>query len=165
MGTSLSFVSNQVLFISFQMNKICFILFSVCVLLTACGNKPSDKTAQQTPAEDTTPQEQIWAEMSFDSTDFDFGRFSRTQTPVVSHVFTFTNTGEAPLIITKVYTSCDCTTVEYPHDSVMPGDMDSIKVIFNGVGMPLETFRRTVDIEANIAGGGATIIIAGDMVE
>jgi hypothetical protein len=56
----------------------------------------------------------------------------------VKHVFGFTNTGNAPLIISNVSASCGCTTPEYSNHPINPGDKGSVTVVFdskNQVGM------------------------------
>lgn len=42
--------------------------------------------------------------------------------------FEFTNTGDKPLVITNVQSSCGCTTPEYSKKPVPPGKSDKIKV-------------------------------------
>ncbi|WP_300590845.1 DUF1573 domain-containing protein, partial [uncultured Duncaniella sp.] len=46
--------------------------------------------------------------IQFDSDVFDFGDI--TVDTILSHSFVLTNDGTAPLVITKVYSSCGCTT-------------------------------------------------------
>ena len=48
------------------------------------------------------------ADIKFDKTTHDFGTFSENN-PVVSCVFTFTNIGDAPLVIHQAVASCGCT--------------------------------------------------------
>ena len=48
------------------------------------------------------------ADIKFDKTTHDFGKFSENS-PVVSCVFTFTNIGDAPLVIHHALASCGCT--------------------------------------------------------
>ncbi len=50
---------------------------------------------------------------------------------VVSRVFTFTNTGEEPLILIEAKGSCGCTVPQWPRDPIAPGETASITVEFN----------------------------------
>ena len=49
-------------------------------------------------------------------------------------VFEFTNTGNAPLIITNIPTTCGCTQPVWPREPIMPGAKGEIKVGFNSTG-------------------------------
>ena len=52
------------------------------------------------------------ADIKFDKTTHNFGTFSENN-PVVSCTFTFTNVGDAPLVIHQAVASCGCTVPEY----------------------------------------------------
>ncbi len=67
--------------------------------------------------------------IQFDKTEFDFGKI--LQGEVVSYTFHFTNTGNAPLIITNVDKSCDCTASEFPRNPIEPGGRGDIKITYN----------------------------------
>lgn len=45
--------------------------------------------------------------------------------------FPFRNTGEEPVIITHVSSTCGCATPEWKRRPVLPGGTDTIKVVFN----------------------------------
>ena len=72
------------------------------------------------------------AVMSFEEEKHDFGDIF--QGDKVEHVFEFENTGNEPLIITNVQTTCGCTAPEWPRDPVAPGQSGKIKVVFNSAG-------------------------------
>jgi len=46
-------------------------------------------------------------------------------------VFKFTNTGEAPLVITNAKGSCGCTVPSYPKEPIMPGESNEIRVKYD----------------------------------
>lgn len=46
-------------------------------------------------------------------------------------VFTFTNTGKEPLVLTSVRASCGCTAPSWPKDPINPGEQGEIKVRYN----------------------------------
>jgi hypothetical protein len=88
--------------------------------------------------------------MTFDEKEFDFGDIN--QGDKVSHVFEFTNTGDADLVITDARASCGCTVPEYPKDTpIKPGESGKIKVTFNSAGKSGETMK-SITISSNIAG-------------
>ena len=80
------------------------------------------------------------AEIKFDKTTHNFGKFSESS-PVVTCTFTFTNTGDKPLIINQAVASCGCTVPEYTKDPIQPGDKGTIKVTYNGTGKFPDTSR------------------------
>ncbi len=49
----------------------------------------------------------------------------------VEHVFKFENTGNKPLIISNVQTTCGCTVPAWPKEAIAPGTKQEIKVVFN----------------------------------
>ena len=69
------------------------------------------------------------AEIEFKQTKYDFHEIAE-ENGDVSHVFTFINKGNAPLIITRASANCGCTKPEYPVKPVAPGKEGQIKVTY-----------------------------------
>jgi hypothetical protein len=64
----------------------------------------------------------------------------------------FTNTGDAPLIITNATSSCGCTVPDYPKDTpIQPGEKGQLVVKFNGSGM--NQVIKTVTLNTNTGKG------------
>ena len=61
-------------------------------------------------------------------------------------VFEFTNTGNAPLILTNVQSSCGCTVPEWPKTAIDPGKSDKIIVKYNMNPGPIS---KTITVESN----------------
>ena len=61
-------------------------------------------------------------------------------------VFEFTNTGNAPLIITAVKSSCGCTVPTKPNEPILPGKSDKITVKYNMNPGPIS---KTITVESN----------------
>ena len=72
------------------------------------------------------------AVMTFEEVKYDFGDIY--QGDKVEHVFKFENSGNEPLIITNVQTTCGCTAPNWPRDPIAPGQASEIKVVFNSAG-------------------------------
>jgi hypothetical protein len=72
------------------------------------------------------------AVIQFDKTEFDFGKI--LQGEVVSYTFHFTNSGNAPLIISGIDKSCGCTASDYPRQPIDPGKSGEIKITYDSKG-------------------------------
>lgn len=95
----------------------------------------------------------------FDSEVFDFGDIDVNT--IRSHSFVLTNDGTAPLVITKVYTDCGCTTAAHPTEPVMPGDTARIVVTFNPAGRSAGYFTKLVRIRSNAASKPHRLYVKG----
>ena len=104
------------------------------------------------------------AEIKFDKTTHDFGNFSEAN-PVVEHTFTFSNLGDAPLIINQAIASCGCTIPEYSKQPIAPGQKGTIKVIYNSKGKIPGHFKKTVTVRTNGEPELVRIYIEGNMTE
>ena len=88
------------------------------------------------------------ADIKFDKTTHDFGTFSENN-PVVSCVFTFTNIGDAPLVIHQAVASCGCTVPDYTKEPILPGKTGTIKVTYNGTGKYPGHFKKSITLRTN----------------
>lgn len=86
--------------------------------------------------------------IKIDSQTHDFGNIREADGPV-SHDFTFTNTGDAPLIIVSANASCGCTTPEIPKAPIKPGESATVKVTYNPLGRPGE-FEKNIRVKTNL---------------
>jgi len=71
-------------------------------------------------------------EFNFEKDLHDFGQLIDGEK--VSYSFKFTNSGNAPLIITNAKGSCGCTVPNWPKDPISPGETGTIDVTFNSSG-------------------------------
>lgn len=77
--------------------------------------------------------------------------------------FEFKNTGDAPLIITDVHSTCGCTVPSKPTEPVMPGKTGKIDVKYNMNPGPI---RKTITVESNainVEGGRIALKIKGEV--
>ena len=82
------------------------------------------------------------AKIEFKDTTIDYGTINKGDNGV--RTFEFTNTGDAPLIITKVSSSCGCTVPKKPENPIMPGDSGEIEVKYDTQRvMPI---RKTITV-------------------
>ncbi len=99
---------------------------------TATTTLNTTSTTTTIPAGPEVKPEGPLPEFDFSSETFDFGAISEGE--VVEHIFSFTNTGEAPLIIQSASASCGCTVPSYSKDPVPVGGTGEIAVRFNSKG-------------------------------
>lgn len=99
--------------------------------------------------------------IKYDKTSHDFGTFPETK--VVECVFTFTNTGDEPLVIQQVITTCGCTVAEYTKTPVQPGKQGKVRVKYNGKGKAKGKFKKAITIRSNATNSFTRIYISGDM--
>lgn len=79
--------------------------------------------------------------------------------------FEFTNTGDEPLVITNVRSSCGCTVPSKPEAPIMPGKSDKIEVKYNMAPGPI---TKTITVESNAtngSNGSVALYIKGKVVE
>ena len=67
---------------------------------------------------------------------------------IVSHTFRFTNSGEAPLIISKATAACGCTVPQWPKQPIPVGGSGEIQVQFDSSNKP-GMQNKVVTITAN----------------
>ena len=88
------------------------------------------------------------AQIKFDKTTFNYGEFSESN-PVQKCTFTFTNVGNAPLVINQAVASCGCTVPSYTKTPILPGKKGEIRVTYNGKGKFPGHFKKTITIRTN----------------
>lgn len=85
------------------------------------------------------------AKIEFKSETIDYGEIEKGSNGV--RVFEFTNTGDAPLVISNVKSSCGCTIPKKPEEPIMPGKTGEIEVKYdtNRVG----PIRKAITVTSN----------------
>ena len=92
-----------------------------------------------------TVSAQETAKIEFKAETVDYGVVDKGSDGV--RIFEFTNTGTAPLIISKVSSSCGCTIPKKPEEPILPGDTGEIQVKYdtNRVG----PIRKAITVISN----------------
>lgn len=111
-----------------------------------------------------TASAQKMADIAFDKTIINLGTFSETD-PVQKCTFTFTNTGDAPLVINQAIASCGCTVPKYTKKPIQPGEKGEISVTYNGRGKMPGHFKKTVTVRTNGQTEMLRLYIEGNMEE
>lgn len=142
------------------MKRTFFILgITVMFAFTSCKKEDASSKIKSENVETAAKRDEaskLLPVMSFDKAEHDFGTID--QGSPVETTFTFTNTGNAPLIITNARSSCGCTVPSYPKDTpIAPGDKGELLVKFNGSGSNQVT--KTITVTANTAKGSEVLMI------
>ena len=105
-------------------------------------------------------QEKV-AKIEFKTDVIDYGTIVKGANGL--RIFEFTNTGDAPLIITKVKSSCGCTVPSWPEEPVMPGENGKIEVKYDTKRvMPI---RKTITVTSNASTPTVALKIKGLVVD
>ena len=103
-------------------------------------------------------------EFSAKENTIDYGKVTKASDSGV-RVFEFTNTGDVPLIITNVLSTCGCLIPSKPEAPILPGKKGKIEVKYNMATGPI---RKTITVESNAAnydGGRIALKIKGEVTE
>ncbi len=106
---------------------------------------PATTSTTTVSSTDEAPEGPLPA-FTFQEEEYDFGTINEGD--IVEHTFTFTNTGEAPLIIESARASCGCTVPSWPKEPIAVGETGEIQVRFDSKGKP-NVQNKTVTITAN----------------
>jgi len=116
------------------MKKLFTLLFVGLITLTANAQEKTTATVDpNAPA------------FEFESEVIDYGKIEYKANGL--RTFKFKNIGKSPLIITRIQSSCGCTTPKKPEGPIMPGETGEIDVKYatNRVG----GFSKTITVYSN----------------
>jgi len=112
----------------------------------------------------TASYAQAGAKIEFKSDTVDYGTTSKDSDNGI-RTFEFTNTGDAPLTIKDVKSSCGCTVPSWPKESIAPGKSGKIEVKYNMTPGPI---RKTITVQSNAVNqpdGVVALKLKGDVVK
>ncbi|MDI1233852.1 MAG: DUF1573 domain-containing protein [bacterium] len=101
-------------------------------------------------------------ELQFNELVHDFGRIKEESNESV-HVFQFKNVSKRKIVITKVETSCGCTTPDWSKDTILPGGMGYVKAFYNPEGKK-GNFQKYMYVHINRPDYFTTLTIRGDVI-
>lgn len=107
---------------------------------------------------------QSGAKIEFKSDTVDYGTVTKEDDNGI-RTFEFTNTGDAPLIIKDVKSTCGCTVPTKPKDPIAPGKTGKIEVKYNMNPGPI---RKTITVQSNAVNfpdGTIALKIKGEVVK
>tara|TARA_B100000886_G_scaffold99320_1_gene65901 strand:+ start:196 stop:594 length:399 start_codon:yes stop_codon:yes gene_type:complete len=103
-------------------------------------------------------QEKV-AEVTFEKILIDYG--------IIDHgvdgkrTFNFKNTGTAPLIFNRIYSSCGCTIPKKPEKPILPGESGSIDVEYDT--KRTGAFQKAITVNSNAVNSNIILRIKGEI--
>ncbi len=125
------------------MKRTLLIFWIIATSLVSCAQSTDDNGKQ--------------AEMMFKVSEHDFGLIEYAGNG--THEFVFKNTGKVPLIITKVSSSCGCTTPDWDKEPVKPHKKGKVVVKFDT--KRIGSFVKSVTVYSNAKNSPVRLIIRG----
>ena len=93
----------------------------------------------------------------FEHTTMDLGEIKLREERKFS--YPFRNDSSVPLLIYSVQSTCGCTRIDWNHRPILPGDCDSIQIVFTG--KTIGAFHKTVTVKTNGTPPKAELSIEG----
>ena len=101
-------------------------------------------------------------EITFEKTVIDYGTINKGEDGI--REFIFRNSGNAPLIISNVKSTCGCTIPKKPEKPILPGESDKIQVKYDTKRVGF--IRKSITVSSNAASTPTTILkIKGQVVD
>ena len=92
--------------------------------------------------------------ITFNTVNLDYGTVKPNADG--NRTFIVKNTGDKPLVISRVQPSCGCTTPDWSKEPIMPGKTGEIKVHYDTAG--LGEFQKSIDVYSNDPVNGRSVI-------
>lgn len=102
------------------------------------------------------------ASIKFDKMSHDFQKIAEDKGNA-TNVFSFTNVGNSPLVISNVQASCGCTTPTWTKEPIEPGKKGSVTVSYNPQGRP-GNFTKSITVFSNAAEEQVVLMINGEVI-
>jgi len=100
------------------------------------------------------------AEITFEKTIINYGTIDKGTNGVRD--FVFTNTGNAPLIISNVKSTCGCTIPKKPEKPILPGESDKIQVKYDTKRVGF--IRKSISVTSNASNPSVVLKITGQVI-
>jgi len=99
--------------------------------------------------------------LTFENETIDFGTIAAKENGI--RAFKFTNTGNAPVVISQVKSSCGCTVASKPEKPVLPGETAQIEVSYDT--KKIGTFSKSVTVISNAKEERMVLKIKGEIIK
>ena len=99
------------------------------------------------------------AEIKFTETIIDYGIIENGEDG--NRTFVFKNTGNSPLVFTRIFSSCGCTIPKKPEKPVMPGKSGEIQVSYDTKRTGI--FQKAITVRSNAKTANVILRIKGEV--
>ncbi len=142
------------------MKKIILGLSTLClVAFTSCKQDNAAKKIEESNLAAAAARDAVASKfpvLEFEKKEHDFGEIEKGTK--VETVFSYKNTGEAPLVITDIKSSCGCTIPkDWSREPLAAGGSGKFTVKFNGSGT--NKITKTITVTANTEKGSEIVKI------
>lgn len=121
---------------------MCYALLASCIVV--CADSPKG------------------AVIEFSTKVVDLGTLSRDDDkPIVR--LSFTNTGDVPLVVTEVRTTCSCTTVQHDRRKVLPTERGVLNITMDPSKAPVGDFYRVLNVYSTATNGVQHITLKAEI--
>lgn len=101
------------------------------------------------------------AKIEFETTVIDYGTIEKGSNGL--RVFKFKNTGNAPLVVSSVKSSCGCTVPKKPESPILPGESGEIEVKYDT--KRVNPIRKTITVTSNAETPTVALKIKGNVID
>lgn len=107
-------------------------------------------------------QEPRGADIEFTTNVVELGELSRSDDK--SYVrLSFLNTGDVPLVITEVRTSCSCTTIKHDRKPIPAGEQGVLNITVDPSKAPVGNFYRVLQVYSTAISGVKNITLKAEI--
>lgn len=102
------------------------------------------------------------AVIEFSTKVVDLGVVSRDDDKQIVRL-AYTNTGDIPLVVTEVRTSCSCTTVQHDRRKVLPAERGVVNITMDPSKAPVGDFYRVLQVYSTATNGVQHITLKAEI--
>lgn len=121
---------------------MCYALLASCIVV--CADSPKG------------------AVIEFSTNVVDLGTLSRDDDKQIVRL-SFTNTGDVPLVVTEVRTTCSCTTVQHDRRKVLPTERGVLNITMDPSKAPVGDFYRVLNVYSTATNGVQHITLKAEI--
>lgn len=121
---------------------MCYALLASCIVV--CADSPKG------------------AVIEFSTKVVDLGTLSRDDDKQIVRL-SFTNTGDVPLVVTEVRTTCSCTTVQHDRRKVLPTERGVLNITMDPSKAPVGDFYRVLNVYSTATNGVQHITLKAEI--